>query len=1150
MKKKLLLILMSLVLVVSSLSQATQAFAEGTTNTESQINGVALTQTAIKTSGGAPTYQEAGLMVNWFQNQVTDISTMEWIAIEYYNPTGAAWPFVFKLQSGGQQVYTNNPAVQYTLLDSNFQVTGTNTTSAYISPGVSTSGWLVFPRAIFNGIDNLSGALEAMYLLLPCTAANQNNVTELHFGRIMSYTSKTVSDYSQGTVVADLSTWSEDIYQYTYAALSAGDGNVPLVSIRKVSKPAPEPEPNPGVASSEINGVSLTQTAIKTSGGSPTYQEAGLMINWFQNQLTDISTMEWIAIEYYNPTGAAWPFIFKLQSDGQQVYTNNAAVQFTLLDSNFQVTGTNTTSGYISPGVSTSGWLVFPRAIFNGIDNLSGALEAMYLLLPCTAANQNNVTELHFGRIMTYTAKTVSDYSQGTVVADLSTWEESNLNSTYAALSVGDDDVPLVTIKKVAKPTPTPEPEPEPEPEIKIDSVASQINGLALIQNAIKTSDGTTPTYQEAGVMINWWENQITDISEMEWIAVEYYNPTGAAWPFVFKLQSGSQQVHTSNSSVKYTMLDSNFKVTGSNTSPYGYVAPGVSTSGWLVFPRAIFEGIDNLSGALESIYLTLPCTAANQNNLTELHFGRIMSYTQKTVSDYSKGTVVADLSTWKDSYYKTTYVATSEGDNNLPLVTIKKAVKQDVKPEESKPSSGYKAEIVASKIDGIGLMQNAIKTKDNKATYQEAGIIVNWWENQVTDISEMEWIALEYYNPTGAPWPFVFKLQSGDKQVHTTVNNVPYILLNSDFEVVKTQSTSGYVSPDVATSGWIVLPRAIFGGIETLSGSLDAIYLTLPCTAANQNKITELHFGRIMAYTQKTVSDYSKGTVIADLATWKDSYYDGTYVSTSAGDKNVPLVTIKKSRKSADQTKSTMIGDVRVIEDFDLGYPTDEKAYNSALESMIYDAVGGIELSRVDGASGNGIKFTMVSPKEDRPDDYAGVTFTPKTGVMDWGQWKSKSETAAGFTCYVKNLSAVEITIGFEIDEYDPDQDIEKDYRGERWSIGQGARLFLYDTNKNEETILTGYNTFAIPVGFEGYVRVPFEYFTKPGWCTWGNSEFDLERIAQITISCHSVLNQGLVFAMDNVGVYYNETEVSSMFFGGNKSISNNMQLKEKNNE
>ena len=301
------------------------------------------------------------------------------------------------------------------------------------------------------------------------------------------------------------------------------------------------------------------------------------------------------------------------------------------------------------------------------------------------------------------------------------------------------------------------------------------------------------------------------------------------------------------------------------------------------------------------------------------------------------------------------------------------------------------------------------------------------------------------------------------------------------------------------------------------------------------------------MSYTQKKVSDYSEGTLVTDLSTWKDSFYDTTYVATSVGDKGVPLVTIKKARKSADLTKSTMIGDVRVIEDFDFGYPTDEEKYNSVLESMIYDEVGGIELSRVDGVSGNGIKFSMVPPKETRPDDYAGVTFTPKAGVMDWGQWRIKSETAAGFTCYVKNLSAAEITIDFEIDEYDPDQDIEKDYRGERWSISQGARLFLYDTKKNEEILLTGYNTFAIPVGFEGYVRVPFEYFTKPDWCTWGNSTFDLERIAQITISCHSVLNQGLVYAMDNVGVYYNETEVSSMFFGGNKSIDNNMQLKEK---
>lgn len=645
--------------------------------------------------------------------------------------------------------------------------------------------------------------------------------------------------------------------------------------------------------------------------------------------------------------------------------------------------------------------------------------------------------------------------------------------------------------------------------QVKLQASAG-IDGVAL------TQIGASPEGQ-GGIMID--KLLRTDASGYDWIAVEYENTTGAAWPFFLIFQQNGAFMYLKESGA-YSRYDAAFNRVREGAVQYSAIAPAVSTSGWIAVPASSINGT---LGTLQAIYLTLPAQAENQIEKTTLRFGRILGLRGDT-PDWTSGEEISDFAGWLDSDFAPRQTAPT-------LVSAARVYREETLQQGAS----------VSQIEGAVLRQNAIKTEGGNPVYQEGGLMVNRFVEGGTSIADMKWIALEYYNPKGAPWPFVFKLQGNQKQCYTTNTQAKYLLLDSDFQKVGEQSSEGYVAPGISQKGWLLFPREIFGGIDALGGTLEAIYLLLPCTSAAQNGVTELHFGRIVSYTETEISDYGAGTVVADLSGWSSADYAARLVGASAGDGGADLVTVSRAVTAEPEPR---IGDVRVLEDFDTGYPEDEDAYNAEMAKKIYAAVGGVALARTEGVSGNGLKFKIVTPEPDRPDDYAGVTFTPKTGVADWGKWASEEESAKGVTFWVANPSAAEISIGFEIDEFDPDQDVAEDYRGERWSIAQGARIYLYDTQKQLEYLLTGYGTFDIPVGFEGWVRIPFEYFTKAAWCTWGNSVFDRERIAQVTISCHTIRNSGLIFEMDSLGVYYDETAVGSMFFGGGHSIPENMGL------
>ncbi len=149
----------------------------------------------------------------------------------------------------------------------------------------------------------------------------------------------------------------------------------------------------------------------------------------------------------------------------------------------------------------------------------------------------------------------------------------------------------------------------------------------------------------------------------------------------------------------------------------------------------------------------------------------------------------------------------------------------------------------------------------------------------------------------------------------------------------------------------------------------------------------------------------------------------------------------------------------------------------------------------------------------------------------------------AKGLTMFVKNCSRKEIGINLQFDE------LTQANTYERWIMkGYPAMYYAWDVIKNEEYVFySKSDQFQIPVGFEGYVRIPFDQLQVPDWNigTDGvDQELDLSRFnKEFYLTSDNTRYEDLEFLIKNIGVYFNDTYKANLF-DNSHGIKSNMGL------
>ena len=245
------------------------------------------------------------------------------------------------------------------------------------------------------------------------------------------------------------------------------------------------------------------------------------------------------------------------------------------------------------------------------------------------------------------------------------------------------------------------------------------------------------------------------------------------------------------------------------------------------------------------------------------------------------------------------------------------------------------------------------------------------------------------------------------------------------------------------------------------------------------------------------------------------------------------------------DDYADAWIGDVKVLENFDL--PSQAAGLNPADKTAVLNGfvtaagnVSALTYSEKEGYAYKGMGVWQIGDYGTQYDPslnaYCNLTFTPNAFADGWSDWTG----ARGLTLYVENPDSYlrDFNVEFNMQQ--------SDGKLERWNIQtQGQRIYAYDVNTGEEFAFYSSSTIYVPARFSGWLRIPFSCFGIPSWSYTSPSygpdgvmDFS-DPVVSVMITSLMSRNTGRTLTFDNLGVYYADFGVNSLFGGSGQSIA-----------
>lgn len=393
----------------------------------------------------------------------------------------------------------------------------------------------------------------------------------------------------------------------------------------------------------------------------------------------------------------------------------------------------------------------------------------------------------------------------------------------------------------------------------------------------------------------------------------------------------------------------------------------------------------------------------------------------------------------------------------------------------------------------------------------------VNNWQTmkvnfEETDFSNASYVAVQYNAKAGAPG-LTYGLEHGGARYSIAgVADGKTIYMVNEEGTVKIGAKVQYAASTISQSGMLLIPMSAMGWQFGQDADKD---LT-----------------KISSFVMTTNSYYNWAyeVIVGEMG-----YYTGTL-----GEEDFTF------HKLIDLTKGDKAGQFEVLSD----NPSlsgrisinkiDQKVYGDTTIDLF-----GTNKQGSDYAIWNGGSFGEVTMGKDtygddaivmkstgaNPNGDAYTAITLADGISyDWSGKK-------GVTLWARNDSDTELAFNLQLDcLVDVDGDGKKD-RG-RFNIRQGYQFWLYDLNKGTETIYMTRPEITLPVGFEGWVRIPFTAFKQADWslvesthkvipANYFMSEGSVVGYLAVTIFSGDYTNK--TFAINKIGTYTTTPRLST---------------------
>lgn len=329
---------------------------------------------------------------------------------------------------------------------------------------------------------------------------------------------------------------------------------------------------------------------------------------------------------------------------------------------------------------------------------------------------------------------------------------------------------------------------------------------------------------------------------------------------------------------------------------------------------------------------------------------------------------------------------------------------------------------------------------------------------------------------------------------------------------------------------GWMILPLAIFNTVNAADPTDIRSILFATSVYKYYDAFTILTFGDV-----SIIKNDQSLTSLISFKDMDDTKFESTF-SKIQNEEYIRFTRYEEAKAVAERK-----GDVKFLERLD--HVTNDQELNA--EFPVWS--GGSKLTThyvetYDGHHGMQVDIGEVIPNKNI---YGSINVFPKYYTSDWNNWadggENHDQAAKGVTCYLKNLSRKEIIMNLEFDEITKknNQNVT-----ERWNVQLGAMILYYDINTGNEFIRMAKPAMVIPIGFEGYVRIAFNQYQVPAWCVDGDLSLDVTaNMAGMYITADCSNNEGLSFVISDFGIYFNHTEISTLFEKSPNSIQENMK-------
>lgn len=199
------------------------------------------------------------------------------------------------------------------------------------------------------------------------------------------------------------------------------------------------------------------------------------------------------------------------------------------------------------------------------------------------------------------------------------------------------------------------------------------------------------------------------------------------------------------------------------------------------------------------------------------------------------------------------------------------------------------------------------------------------------------------------------------------------------------------------------------------------------------------------------------------------------------------------------------------------------EAIYESKKDSAFRNACGGSygTVEMVEDSYGDSAMKLTATGNNAAGDAYTAITLSDGAN-FSWAERK-------GVSFWAKNDSDTEVSFNLETD-------CKVNGVSDRFNIQQGYRYYLYDLNTGKTTIYMTRPTATLPVGFEGWVWIPFTSFARASWSNNGITEMmgAGSTVSYLAVTIHAAAYLNKSFSVNKFGGYSTTPSFVSSYVSG----------------